>query len=478
MYILYMKKNKVIIITIITFFILAGPGEVFSLAAPIEDAYWCNNFGYSRSYDLDNSTVVWENGIISLREQQGEFSSSGVLWTGDIRFSQDIYSLVLSGLYFTPGQTSVMGFVRFDNDVKEYALAWNSVYEPEKAVRKLRLKIFLSTNDTSVSPTVDEICLSAKLQDRSERGIVNRDSKRVSDLKSMRNVIQKYYDDFGHYPVVNINKNNKEDQWRLLKDILESASASSRKNYTRGFKSQPIGVDSDYKYGYLTGGSGSYFLLWAQLEQNDSEHFEESWNDAVLDIDCSSPTYCICSKVNITPEPIIQYFEDSEEVNEIQGAEFIRQENDTRVYLKTGGYRVWLRTPKIFEKAGGLWNKVNIFTSKIADPLLKFVKKANESTVYLISNSGFKRAMLSEQMLGSYGQLSEVVTVDDDVIDLLPENYLIRAKGDIKVYFLNQKIKRWITSPNVLERLGFDFSQVVEVDPAELDFYAEGNPIF
>ena len=87
--------------------------------------------------------------------------------------------------------------------------------------------------------------------------------------------------------------------------------------------------------------------------------------------------------------------------------------------------------------------------------------------------------MPNSQILHYYGQAEEVVSFEDTkVIDLLPENYLIRGRGQTKVYFLDQKIKRWITSPEVLEKLGFDWLDVVVVEPEEVDYYAEGAPIF
>ncbi|MDA2936072.1 hypothetical protein MYX06_02550 [Patescibacteria group bacterium AH-259-L05] len=474
-----MKKTKVIIITIITFFVLVRPASVFSAAASIKTVEWRNDFSQRRIIDNSRSTIDWERGSILLPQEGDAYISSGILWTDEIRFFQDIYSLTLEGDYYEPEGTRIIPYVTFKKDNKEYVLNWNDAHFPKEAVRRLYLKVFLGTNNPDVSPILHNIQLTLELQDRSEKGIAIRDRTRVNDLRAVRDNLEKYYTDFGQYPVIPIDIDDKEDQWRLLHNILESASTHYRKTYTRRFPSQKDKVDDPYKYGYMTNASGSYFLLWVNLENINSEHFQESYKDEVLDIGCSAPIYCISSKKNII-DSLIRYFEDkvTADTDQILGTNFIKENNDPRVYLSIGGSRVWLRTPQIFKRAGGIWENIKTFVSRIETPLVKFVKTKESPSVYLVTKTGFKRSMLNEQVLASYGALSEIITVGKDIINALPDNYLIRAYGDTRVYFLSEKIKRWITTPYVLEKLGFSFEEVVEIDPMELNLYPEGNPIF
>lgn len=474
-----MKKTQVIIIAIITFFVLVRPGSVFSAAVSIETVEWRNDFSQRWIIDDSRSTIDWERGSISLSQTGDAYISSGVLWTDEIRFFKDIYSLTLRGNYYEPENTRIIPYIRFENNTKEYALNWGGTYFPKDAVRRLYLKVFFGTNTPDISPILYNMQLTLELQDQSEWSIAARDRTRVNDLNAVRDNLEKYYADFGHNPIVSIDTDDKKDQWRLLHNILESASAQNRKTYTRRFPSQKNKVDDPYQYGYMTNASGSYFLLWTALENINSERFQESYKGEVLDIQCSAPIYCISSKKNII-DLMIRYFEDEGkiEINQIQGANFIKENNDPRVYLTIGGSRVWLRTPQIFKRAGGIWENIKIFVSRIETPLVKFVKTKDSPSVYLVTPTGFKRSMLNEQVLASYGVLSEIITVTKDIINVLPDNYLIRAYGDTRVYFLNSKIRRWITTPHVLEKLGFSFSEVVEIDPMELDLYPEGNPLF
>lgn len=473
-----MYKQKVLIITIIAFFVLI-PRNVFSLTGPVKTVEWRNDFRSKWIIDNSRSTIYWERGFVSLEQDRDEYISSGVLWTDKIRVRQDIYSLELRGNYYEPEASRIIPYVIFEDDEKEHVLNWGDTYFPDNEVRKLYLKIFFGTNDSAVSPILHDIGITFKLQDGSEQSIVRRDHDRVRDLSAARDRLEKYYTDFGHYPIVSIDTNDKEDQWRLLYDILESASTHYRKSYARRFPLQKDKVDDQYKYGYVTNASGSYFLLWTALENIDSKYFQESYQGEVLDIQCAESIYCIFSKKEVV-DSFIRHFKDESKPDndQIQGIDFIKQANDPRVYLSIGGSRMWLRTPKIFKRAGGIWENIKTFVSKIETPLLKFVKTKDSSSVYLVTSSGFKRSMLNEQILASYGALSEIVTVGKNIIDLLPDNYLIRAKGDTRVYFLSEKIKRWITTPQILEKLGFSFNDVVEVDPIEIDLYPEGNPIF
>ncbi len=472
---------KIKILTIFVFITLLLPGRLFAFSAPIEEKYWCGDFKSSGSCDGSRSNVAWENGsAMSLKEKDDNtYPSSGVCWTGEIGFWQHIYSLNLSGVYYAPSGTDVKVFARFGNTNEEYPLSWGAVYEPKDPFTSFHLKIFLASSNQTISPNVSQICLKVRLQDRSADGIRNRDNSRVSELERTKEILKRYYKDFNRYPVVDVKPGEKQRQWDLLKNILSSASLNYYESYDHDFVDQPEGVSEDYQYGYLTGTSGIYYLLWTKLEDINSERFENSWTGKLLDVDCAPPTYCIYSKSDASSELLLKDFNDNQRTENIDGAEFIKIKDDPRVWLKIKNFRVWLRTPELFAQAGGLWDKVvtkNILTDI---PLLKFIKHKDEQEIYLVDEKGLKRHMPNSQILGFYGQASDIVVFDDKIIiNLLPDNHLIRGKGLPEVYFLDQQIKRWITSPEVFKKMDFNWSEVVEVDPREIDYYPEGTPMF
>jgi hypothetical protein len=59
-----------------------------------------------------------------------------------------------------------------------------------------------------------------------------------------------------------------------------------------------------------------------------------------------------------------------------------------------------------------------------------------------------------------------------DAITVKPNQYegqLLRGGNDVRVYLIKDGYKHWITSPDVLKRLGFTFAQVKSVPVVVLD---------
>jgi len=465
---------SVFLVLIIPFNTLLALGPI-----PVSEVEKKYNFNSSGIIDWNYSTVYWEKGRVILQKQGEKFISSGVLWTKDIHFNPHIYSLTLTGAYSQPSETHILAFVSFGDDLKEYPLSWGSVFTPHLIAKKMRLKIFLATSNPTLSPELNEIILKVKLKDLSENGPKNRDNKRVSDLKRMKIVLDKYYNYFGHYPIVSIKKSEKDNQWDVLESVLDSVSLHYRKNYKYGFQDQPKGVGDDYKYGYLTDKSGNNFLLWTRLEQEGSKHLENSWKGDFLNVSCSPPIFCLSSFIHYNPDPAIRFFEEEDA---LQGGnlQFIKEKNNKKVYLNLNGSRLWLNSPDVFENVGGVWDDVVILGSAVQKmPLVKFIRAEGSKKIYLVLKNGTIRHMLNSRMMSIYGgKFDDVIVVGQDVIKALPRNYLIRSERGDKVYLLDQKIKRWVSSPQVLKKLNFDFSDVAEVKPEELESYAEGAPIF
>ena len=484
-------KTKAILILIIVFLVFAPLSEVLALAAPVKEEYWTKTVstGSRSSFDLSRSTVEWSKTAVTLAKQstgdgeENEYVSSSVLWTKKISFSKDIYSLFLSGVFYEPLNTNVKVFASFESTNKEYPLQWNTAYQPAYSYRNLYLKIVLTTDDPTATPTLSQLSLKAEIQDLSAKAIASRDRSRVSNLKKIAGLLKKYHDDFGLYPIVN-SEDNKKTQWSLLKNTLDSATLNYRKTYNSGFVDQITGVDENYQYGYQTGNSGVDYLLWIDLEDSTSESFKDSWIGEAFDINCQIPTYCLYAEKEQEVQPVLRDFSEDSSKNKkkttqvVQGTKFLRQKNDSKVWLQVDDRRVWLRTPEVFTKAGGAWDKVEVEADLSVLPQLRFIKNQSDSAVYLISESGFKRAMPEQKIFDLYGRDSEIAVVSQSLIDSLPENHLIRTKGDDKVYYLDQKIKRWITTPEVFEKMGLNWDEIVEVSPVEAAYYPEATPIF
>jgi hypothetical protein len=57
------------------------------------------------------------------------------------------------------------------------------------------------------------------------------------------------------------------------------------------------------------------------------------------------------------------------------------------------------------------------------------------------------------------------------------EGKLVVASNDQKIYLIQNGRKRWITSPDVMQKHGFRWDAVNRVPPAELAALPEGEPV-
>jgi len=492
-----MKNQKIFVLTILFIFLLsfvAVPVLAVTTAPVIRRE---KNIDFSNGWSIDESRsrATIDSGKLVLPKYNGLYDNSAVAWTNNIGFYEDIKKITINGNFLRPSGTSVFCYITYGDQLKEHKIRWGQSFEPDVATQNIRLKIFLSTNDRNVTPTLDNINIKVELQDRSDYAPRKRDKTRVYELSQAKKVLERYYEDFGHYPIVRINQNNKDDQWRTLTSILDSASEHTYGNYLWGFVGQISGISDAYKYGYLSSSSGSYYILWSTLEQGSfhSDYLEESWRGSRLGIECDEPRYCLHSDsfkdVEFSSGNTYFYEPDNNQNNNnnnnnnnnttsfnFGGVKFVKNDNSTRVYLEIAGRRIWMRSPEILFSMGGSWSQL-IEKKHLFSTLAKFVKSPSEPDVYMIQE-GLKRPMLNPDMLYLYGSFGEVVNLDKELIQALPETKLLRAKGNTRVWYIDGNTKRWIYTPEVLRDMGFSFDQVVEVSPEELKHYREGQPFF
>ena len=490
---------KRIFLIIISLLFLVASQNVLATATPITTADWTTDFASAGAIDGVRSTTHWQAGYVDLPEENGLFTNSAILWTVPIYFSQDILSLTLTANYFYPPGTSVVAYMSLGDSPQEYFFDWNQPYQPSIITRKVRIKLLFATSDHMVTPRIWKLYLRAQLQDRSASGVVSRDNTRVANLQSMSNVLKNYYKDFKKYPIVTLDSGSKVAQWLALKNTLDAATAHSyNKNYNGGFIAEPTGVDLEYQYGYLTDSSGFNYILWTQLEDSASTRFKDSWSGGkLLDVSCAPPTFCL-SSAPILPAPItpsappgliINYFNNQSTNNSItsnltpeelhaQGIYFTKIANSPTVWLQAKNKAIPIHSASVFQAMGGSWLSITEINSTARKPLAKFVKSPGLATVYLVTPTGLKRPMLDMTMLKLYGSTKDIVQISDQIISDIPDNNLIRAENDDRVYLLDQNVIRWISSPVTMEKLGLSFDEVAIVSPDELSTYIEGNPIF
>ncbi|MBX4190093.1 DUF4038 domain-containing protein [Candidatus Parcubacteria bacterium] len=109
---------------------------------------------------------------------------------------------------------------------------------------------------------------------------------------------------------------------------------------------------------------------------------------------------------------------------------------------------------------------------------ISLIRAAGSPTIYYVTQGGLKRAMLNQKVFLSYGnKWTDVVVVDPSEVAKYPDNILIRVPGDPKVYKIEGKTRRWITTSAVFTRLGLNWNQIAPVNKTELNEFKLGTPL-
>ncbi len=158
----------------------------------------------------------------------------------------------------------------------------------------------------------------------------------------------------------------------------------------------------------------------------------------------------------------------------------IRAKGDVKVYLIHLNKKYWIRTPAIFNSYGYNWKRVHEVPVFTVDniPETNLIRTKGDIKVYVINEKGYKRHIPSPAVFKSYNyNWEDVVEVNKTESNYFPESKLIRAEGDYKVYYIEENKKRWIDSAETFQANGLDWNEVVVVNSIEIGQYPAGNPI-
>jgi len=162
-------------------------------------------------------------------------------------------------------------------------------------------------------------------------------------------------------------------------------------------------------------------------------------------------------------------------------AKLIKAVNEARVYKIVENKKLWIPTEDAFNKMGNKWEDIE----KVSDneekkyPRVRLVKSANSSKVYYLTESGYKRHIVSEKVFNSYknNKWEDIVEVESIDLDAYPDAVLIKGVGAPKVYKIENGIKRWIKTPSAFNKLGFAWNAIAPANDTELNAYIDGEAI-
>jgi hypothetical protein len=161
-------------------------------------------------------------------------------------------------------------------------------------------------------------------------------------------------------------------------------------------------------------------------------------------------------------------------------ANLLKIANQEKVYRIVGNRKLWIPSPQAFNTQGLKWQDVQTKDASTVNqyPDAKLLRAIGGTTIYYITNSGLKRAIPNMDVFNSYGsKLSDVVDVDQSVLNSYPDNILIKEDNGIMVYKLENGTKRWIATDKAFKRLGLDWSKIAPVNQTEFNAYPNGLTI-
>jgi hypothetical protein len=174
------------------------------------------------------------------------------------------------------------------------------------------------------------------------------------------------------------------------------------------------------------------------------------------------------------------------------------------VYLIDNSQKRWIPSGDIFKANGYSWSSVvtvdpsvlgqyadgpDVTMATTGQPGIPdgaLIRANGGIDVYIVKYMGtkmFKRLILSPSVFNSYQHLkwSNVMDVDQSVLDSFTTSNLVRAVNDPKVYELypagDTGQKRWIETADVFTRLGLDWDSVYEINQVDRDSYVTGDPL-
>ncbi len=171
------------------------------------------------------------------------------------------------------------------------------------------------------------------------------------------------------------------------------------------------------------------------------------------------------------------------------------KDSKENVYLVENGKKRRFTSPKLFEYLGYKWkdirqdNEADLYLDgpDMIYPDGTLITSRKDKKVYLVENRR-RREISSDNLLKALGYKKEdVVLVTDDELNhfpkgknlVYPDNTLVRADGSPTVYLIKDGKRKEFTSAVLFEKLGYRWNDIINTDASELESYPkEGRVLY
>jgi len=151
-----------------------------------------------------------------------------------------------------------------------------------------------------------------------------------------------------------------------------------------------------------------------------------------------------------------------------------------KVYRIINNKRHWIPNPEVFNAYGYDWNRIQQvgLTELTAYPQARLLRAEGDIKVYYLTESDMIRHIPSPEVFNSYNyKWEDIISISSTELSSYPVNDLIRLENGVKVYKLENGKKRWIKTAETFNRLGYDWTKIAPVNQTELNYYPEGETI-
>lgn len=160
-------------------------------------------------------------------------------------------------------------------------------------------------------------------------------------------------------------------------------------------------------------------------------------------------------------------------------AVLLKSPEDNNVWMINNNKKRLIASADIFNKLGLSWNNIQLVQSSEIDrfPSAKLVKTASSPETYYLTDTGYKYHIQNQDIFSQNNfSWQDIETISQDELNSYATTNLIRATEDFKIYTIENGQKRWITSPEVFEKL-YDWKMVLSSNDLNIDSYPQGENI-
>lgn len=158
----------------------------------------------------------------------------------------------------------------------------------------------------------------------------------------------------------------------------------------------------------------------------------------------------------------------------------LRAKDDVKLYVIHHGQKRWLKNVRVFDSYHFEWRNINVTSQEALDaiPSNNLVHLKDDAKVYFLNAAGFRRHIQNPETFNSYGfDWNDIADISEEELASYQESYLVKSSSKPEIYFLEGKVKRWVTDIEAFYKNEFEWEAVSVINAKDLESYQSGEHI-